>query len=130
MSVLSGTSLGILIVAPITLKWELLQYLAIAGGVVGAARGYIISRKLTWRQWLRRLEANTPADSLSRLIGAGLLLACGGHNVWPHYLDYDDWVVLGRGWLFAREKKLLSILLVQQIQFLSNVQHFGKRLLP
>ncbi len=38
---LTGTSLGVLLIAPITLEWAILQYLALAGAVVGScgARG-------------------------------------------------------------------------------------------
>ncbi len=78
LSAISGASLGILIVAPITFEWAILQQLAIAGSVIGAARGYLLNRQLTWRDWLRRLESNTPTGSLSKLVGGVLVMALIG----------------------------------------------------
>ncbi len=93
---LTGTALGILLIAPITLEWAILQYLALAGAIVGSAWGVIHSRQYTWHKWLRRLEANTPADHLNQLLGIGGLVACVGSMVFGPIL----WImIVGMFWL-------------------------------
>jgi len=39
-SIIAGASLGMLIALPVTFSWSVLQYLALAGGVVGMVRAY------------------------------------------------------------------------------------------
>jgi len=75
---LAGAALGIVLGAPITLQWTVLQQLALAGCLIGAVRGYLQGRQLLWRDWLKRLESNTPTDDLSRLVGGALLLGLLG----------------------------------------------------
>ncbi len=81
LSALAGAALGILIVAPITFEWTILQYLALAGGIIGLVKGYLQGLRLTWRNWLNRLESNTPTDNLGRLVVAVLLMGCVGGMV-------------------------------------------------
>jgi|GEM_PF-2219303 len=77
-TLVSGTTIGVLIGFPLTLDATLLQQFAIVGGVIGAARGFIVSRHLSWRDWLIRLESNTPTTSPGRLFWSTVLLGlCG-----------------------------------------------------
>lgn len=77
-TLISGTAIGVLIGVPLTLDAAILQQLAIVGGIIGAARGFIASRRLSWRDWLIRLESNTPTTSPGRLFWSMVLLGfCG-----------------------------------------------------
>jgi hypothetical protein len=78
LSTIAGASIGILIVLPATFEGAILQQLALAGMIVGAARGYLQSRHLSWRRWICRLESNTPSGNLSRLVGGMVLLGLLG----------------------------------------------------
>lgn len=77
-SAVAGAALGIVIGAPVSIRWSVLQQLALAGMVIGGVRGYWLGRQLTWRNWLARLESNMPTDNPSALAGAAALLGlCG-----------------------------------------------------
>jgi len=90
LGIISGASLGVLVVLPITFRWSMLQYLALVGGVAGAARAYILGQTLLWRDWIRRLEANTPTVSLGRVLFGVLLLACIGGMVFGPFF----WIMM------------------------------------
>ena len=95
---IAGAALGILLIAPFTLQWWVIQQFALAGLLIGAARGYIVGRNLLWQDWLQRLEANSPGSSPGRLIGGAVLLgACGFMIFGPLF-----WLVmLGMFWMMG-----------------------------
>ena len=75
---IAGASLGILLIAPFTLQWWIIQQFALAGFLLGAARGYVVGRTMVWQDWLQRLESNSPGSSPGRLMGGVVLLGgCG-----------------------------------------------------
>ena len=78
ISIASGAALGVLIISPLTLSWDTLQYMAIAGGFVGAIYGFFQSQNLTWQDWIHRLQSNTPATGIAKMVSVVLLLACVG----------------------------------------------------
>jgi hypothetical protein len=78
LGAVSGLSLGLVIGAPLTFRWSILQQLAWAGLAIGLARGYVVGRQLSWQAWIHRLESNTPTSSPGRLLGGAALLGlCG-----------------------------------------------------
>jgi hypothetical protein len=81
VSIASGASLGVLVISPLTLRWDTLKYMAIAGGIVGAAYGFFRSQGLTWQDWIHRLQSNTPTTSIAKMVSGVLLLACVGGMV-------------------------------------------------
>jgi len=80
-TLVSGTAIAVLISVPFTLDAPILQQLAIGGGVIGAVRGFMVSRQLSWRDWLIRLESNTPTTSPGRLFLSMVLLGLCGFMV-------------------------------------------------
>ena len=68
-----GLVLSVIVAFIWTTDGDILLQLAWAGGVVGAARGFIAARTLTWRSWLERLAfglpARQPSSGLMALVG-------------------------------------------------------------
>ena len=71
-----GLVLGVLFGFIWTTNWNFLQQLAWAGSVIGAARGFLAVRDLTWRHWLERLSFSLPTKQPSAGLAAlfGLML--------------------------------------------------------
>ncbi len=73
-----------------TSEWAVLRHLVWAGGIVGLARGFGVSRRLSWRAWLKRLSFNLPTTNPSSGLGAILGLSLMGGLVFGPVV----WLVL------------------------------------
>jgi hypothetical protein len=94
----AGASIAILVGFVFTLNWVILSNLLWAGAIVGAVSGILLGQRLTWRTWLARLQANTPAGDPGRLLIGGVVLVLGG----TIFFGPLAWlVILGLFWSFG-----------------------------
>ena len=71
LDMIIGMMLGLLLGFIFTTEWSILRQLVIAGGVIGAFRGFLASQQLFWRSWLSRLAFGLPTEQPK----SGLLLS-------------------------------------------------------
>ena len=95
-TLVSGTAIGVLISVPMLLDAAIVQQLAIVGGVIGAARGFMVSHQLSWRDWLIRLEikhANHQPRSV--VLEYGIIGVMWIHGFWTALLVGSCRFILG-----------------------------------
>lgn len=78
LDMLTGASVALILGFTLSSSWEVLRQFMWAGTLVGGVFGYLAGRDLSWRNWLRRLVANTPTTDWPRFIGSALLLGFTG----------------------------------------------------
>jgi hypothetical protein len=101
----AGAALGLMIGFLITSNWLILRQFVWAGSIVGGVNGYLVSRDLSWRDWLERLSFNLPANDPSRGVGAVLGITLLGGLVFGPFF----WVVIiGMFWTLGGLIKRLN----------------------